>query len=855
MDNEDNEDAQRTDEDLSDELLFRKDEHEELIAKLSELNTLKESGEYDDIEEHIQNAEEAYTACQERIDALIDLLEERGVCTDDALRDTSMDVTMDPSIVEAVEAEMENRPKKRIKFETVPDSNEVDVLQECDLKDAEEMKIIEAEEKSGMVIRHFTGQNGALVQSTAVHDSADIQLEDITAKLPLKVHQSRVVKRALHALTVLRLGFLIAHEMGLGKTLSAIAIVCDIMQKAADMTIVISCPISLIDNWCNEFQIWVPSFTVMAMKQLNASLLSAWKRKGGILIVGHDNYATNQDKYNPDMLVLDEAHICKNKNTNLYKAVSAQKDNKVLLLTGTPLQNNLMEFYAMLSLIHPKLIDMSDFHKNFKRPIEKGLIGGSTDEEIAHGKIQLEVLLEVMKDVMDRKTSLLLKLSLPIDLHEYKLAYRVPPNFNDIVDSEIEKQNQTGTSNGYELNVNYKTMTLSKKEKLEALKMILKAYSTKKVLVFSPCIEALEYFAQNLPNGRMMCGTTSIKDRQALVNEFQEVDGKSSTFNILFLSTKVGGMGLNLIKASLVVIADPSWNPANDRQASFRAFRYGQEQDVTIIRLIAHKTIQNKLYRLAAHKDMCSARLISHGLDPEKQQSADGSTLEFAQQQPQVRHYTAKQIKNRDEYEDDDDSIQTSPDSHLNKLIKSPQFKSVFVSCSDRTVLFDSGDKETLDEQEKAEAENGINKYMARQEFRSVVHNDINYKIPSNCLNITEYYKQPGSEALGDDFIIPFGANGSDAIIRPLTPYYEIMENGKIGWYFGNNYGPCKIQIRQKGKKDPMQSMQYAVAVDEINPFILKGTIQGKSFMYKVMYGGGVESEWSEYSAAFYARK
>lgn len=850
----DNEDAQRTDEDLYDELLFRKDEHEELITKLSELNTLKESGEYDDIEEHIQNAEEAFTACQERIDALIDLLEERGVYTDDALQNTSTVVSIDSSIVEAVQAEMANRPRKRIKFETVPDSNEVDVLQECDPTDADEMKIIEAEEKSGMVIRHFTGQDGDLVQRTTVHDSADIHLNELTAKLPLKVHQSRVVKRALHAFTVLHLGFLIAHEMGLGKTLSAIAVVCDIMQKSPNMTIVIICPISLIDNWCNEFKIWVPSITVLTMKQFNASVISVWKRNGGILIVGHDNYATNQNKYSPDMLVVDEAHICKNKNTNLYKAVSAQKDNKVLLLTGTPLQNNLMEFYAMLSLIHPKLIGMSDFQKNFKRPIEKGLIGGSTDEQIAYGKIQLEVLLEIMKDVMDRKTSLLLKLSLPIELHEYKLAYKVPPNFNDIVDGEIQKQNQTGASNGYELNVNYKTMALSKKDKLAALNMILAAYSTKpalKVLVFSPCIEVLEYFAQNISNGRIMCGTTSIKDRQALVDEFQEVNGKSSTFNILFLSTKVGGMGLNLIKASLVVIADPSWNPANDRQASFRAFRYGQEQDVTIIRLIAHKTIQNKLYRQAAHKDMCSARLISHGLDPEKKQSADGSTLEeHAQKQPQVRHYTVQQIKNRDEYEDDDDSIESSHDLHLNKLIQSPEFKSVFVSCSDRSVLFDSGDKELLDEQEKAEAQNGINKYMARQECRSVVHNDITYQVPSNSLNITEYYKQcKTSEALSEWFQLPVGVDGSDVIVKPLAPYYEIMENGKIGWHFGN-HSDC--HIKYKFAREKVSEVWQTNGIDGIAGDAAK--FEGKWVMYQVWYDGDW-SDWSEQSATFYARK
>ena len=228
----------------------------------------------------------------------------------------------------------------------------------------------------------------------------------------------------------------------LGKTLSAIAIICGIAYKYANSKIVVICPISLIDNWFNEFKKWVPSLQIVPLKKFNDSVVNNWKQRGGILITGHDNFGLHQKEYDADMLVVDEAHICKNKNTTLYKAIAAQRDKNdkisILLLTGTPLQNNLMEFYAMLSLIHPTLLSMSEFQQSFKRPIEKGLIGGSSDEEIAQGKIKLEVLLEIMKDVMDRKTSLLLKLSLPIDLYEYKLAYHVPVKFNDMVDAEFE---------------------------------------------------------------------------------------------------------------------------------------------------------------------------------------------------------------------------------------------------------------------------------------------------------------------------------------------------------------------------------------------------------------------------------
>ena len=116
---------------------------------------------------------------------------------------------------------------------------------------------------------------------------------------------------------------------------------------------------------------------------------------------------------------------------------------------------------------------------------------------------------------------------------------------------------------------------------------------------------------------------------------------------------------------------------------------------------------------------LCSARLISRLI---RKEAADGNTHEVAQQQPQVRHYNAKQIKDRDEYEDDDIEVNVSRDPYLNTLLGSSKFKSVFASCSDRSVLFDSGDNETLDKEEKAEAENGINKYMARQEYRKVIY-------------------------------------------------------------------------------------------------------------------------------------
>ena len=142
-------DAQRDDDDLYDELLLRRDEHEELINKLSELNALKESGEYEDIDEHIVNAERTYAECEQRIDTLSELLEDRGICIDDVFRRNTTDCVMEPRVIQAVQSEMASRLSKPHEYDPISDadSNQVDVLEESNPKDVEEMKMIEAEEK------------------------------------------------------------------------------------------------------------------------------------------------------------------------------------------------------------------------------------------------------------------------------------------------------------------------------------------------------------------------------------------------------------------------------------------------------------------------------------------------------------------------------------------------------------------------------------------------------------------------------------------------------------------------------------------------------------------------------------
>ena len=791
------------------ELKDRLQEIQEYTEVVNELHKYKEEGGYDDIDKHLQNAEKTYETCNERIDELFDLLEERGINATELITFTPFTPEEEQRIRQFEGSEASIKAERKRKYEeyqedmTEEQKNTLFVLEDgADMPD---------HDTTETKMEYYLTDCHTPQKIVHLHEWMKLKLHSHLLQY-LKHHQIDAAKAASYLLFNAKTGYMIAHEMGLGKTLSAIAVISFIFDNSPTATILVTCPLSVMENWYNELAMWSKqchlSFTYsLPLNKYNSDAVRKWKNTGGVLIVGHDNFSSNYSKYTPDYLIIDEAHLCKNKKTKLYQA-SFNSTKARLLLTGTPLQNNLSEFYAMITLLNPTLIDENSFRKQYKVPIEKALLMGASEEEKALGRTLMEILSKITKDIMHRKTISLLKASLP-DCREFKLTYTVPDGFNKQVEENIRKRRESNYDNddegiklnGYELALNYETMVLSKEEKLKAVKMLLDAYKDQKVLIFTPSLDVLKYFSEHI-GGYVMDGKTPVDNRYKMVKEFQ---GDNSKYTTMFMTTKVGGVGLNLTAASVVIIADPSWNPAADKQASFRAYRFGQHKPVTIIRLIANNTIQTKLYNQAAHKDLCSSRIVdSRDVD---------------------RQFTADQIKNKYGEDSNEQVLSTTTDSCLNKVLQH------FYSCTDRSVLFETGLGESLTIEEEAEASNSFNKIMAKQEFRNYETKDgKKMRILSKQLVVDDI---PG-------------------LLNPMTPYYEFSEEYECyTWVFGTEYKYATSYEAEFSKHKGRVRMFDG----HITKFPAKET-NGCQVRYRVIAQNlGDKTNWSEWSAVFYEKK
>ena len=187
--------------------------------------------------------------------------------------------------------------------------------------------------------------------------------------------------------------------------------------------------------WAAEVDKWesllpnVDAFDVVSKMDAQTVQRSVrnWKRRGGLFIIGHDHFARMMDELELDdgcIFAVDEAHILKTPTTQLYHAFSKVTTNKRVFLTGTPLQNHLKEYYAMVQLLSPGLLGdtLTTFRKTYGRAIEDGMLKDSTDEQISNCEKAVQVLWR-MADVMHEKSPELLREHIP-SKHEFRISTR-----------------------------------------------------------------------------------------------------------------------------------------------------------------------------------------------------------------------------------------------------------------------------------------------------------------------------------------------------------------------------------------------------------------------------------------------
>ena len=409
-------------------------------------------------------------------------------------------------------------------------------------------------------------------------------------------------------------GGILADEMGLGKTIQTIAFLLSNKDKKS----IVITPTALIYNWKNELEKFAPTLKVgllHAAKSEREKILDNIDNYD-VILTTYTTYKNDIDKYkniNFDYCIIDEAQNIKNPDAIITKAIKNVNAKVKFALTGTPIENNLMELWSIFDFIMPgylynKSKFKSIFVNNDKNIIElKNLI-----KSFILRRTKKEVITE-LPDKIEQK--------IIIDLEkEHKRAYK---GYVNLITRKIKENNQDNIT-VFSYLTKLRQLCLSpelmvknyqgKNSKLDVLINIINDSSDEKILVFSQFTKVLEVIGKRLNEENIsysyLDGKTSAKDRVKLVEEFNTNNNK-----VFLISLKAGGTGLNLTSANIVVHFDPWWNPAVEDQASDRAHRIGQKNVVNVIKLIAKGTAEERVINLQETKKELIEDVINGNLD------------------------------------------------------------------------------------------------------------------------------------------------------------------------------------------------------------------------------------------------
>ncbi|XP_075882242.1 helicase ARIP4-like isoform X2 [Nelusetta ayraudi] len=592
-------------------------------------------------------------------------------------------------------------------------------------------------------------------------------------------------------------GCLLAHSMGLGKTLQAISFIDVLFRHTQAHTVLAIVPVNTLQNWLSEFNMWVPpaealpadvdpgvltprSFKVHILNDehkntaARAKVVEDWSRDGGVLLMGYEMYRLlslkksfvagrkkkskktmgpvvidldEEDRQQellkgieralsrpgPDVVICDEGHRIKNCHANTSQALKNIRTRRRVVLTGYPLQNNLIEYWCMVDFVRPNFLGTrQEFSNMFERPILNGQCVDSTPHDLQLMRYRSHVLHSLLEGFVQRRGHDVLKDQLP-SKEEHVILVRLSPlqralytefmsrfkeagnsgwlslnplkafcvcckiwNHPDVLYEALQKENlaseqdldlddvtptsssttpsatgatSTGAARGspvpsqepkpleappplgglslnqlqeranqvitYEwakdVMCDYEPGLLENSAKMVLLFHLIEesVRSGDKLLVFSQSLSTLTVIEDFLakrpvppsPNGDKpnqnwvrnlnyyrLDGSTTASERERLINQFNDPSNTSAW--VFLLSTRAGGLGVNLIGANRVVVFDASWNPCHDAQAVCRVYRYGQRKPCHIYRLVCDFTLEKKIYDRQISKQGMSDRVV-----------------------------------------------------------------------------------------------------------------------------------------------------------------------------------------------------------------------------------------------------
>lgn len=416
-------------------------------------------------------------------------------------------------------------------------------------------------------------------------------------------------------------GACLADDMGLGKTVQTIALLLSRAHQGPSLVVM---PTSVLINWQNELQRFAPTLNPLILRQATdrkAAIDSA--SNNDIVLVTYGLLPSEEELLSSkqwNVIVLDEAHTIKNKETKTSKVAMQLNADFRLLLTGTPLQNHLSEIWNLFQFATPGLLsDYKQFTQEFINPIERDQ---EKDPQRQLKKMLSPFILrrtknEVLSELPE-KTEITLKVELSDEeralynhLREEAILNLEDGGRTSAIKAlaEITKLRQVACNAALVLPAKEaKNIPSSKCETFMKLVDEL-MQNHHRALVFSQFTSHLALIEKELKHQgieyQYLDGSVSPTERIRRVEDFQK--GEHPLF---LISLKAGGTGLNLTSADYVIHLDPWWNPSIEDQASDRAYRIGQDKPVTVYRLIASDTIEEKIIALHQTKKSLADALL-----------------------------------------------------------------------------------------------------------------------------------------------------------------------------------------------------------------------------------------------------
>lgn len=470
----------------------------------------------------------------------------------------------------------------------------------------------------------------AVVRDIKSVEDSDYEVPD-SLKNILRNYQ-KTGYRWLRTLEQLNFGGILADDMGLGKSLQVITYMLSIKQENTSKTAysnLIVCPASLVYNWENEIEKFAPDLSKLVIAG------NAAERKKNIeeceqydvVITSYDLLKRDLEQYEERSfyaMIIDEAQNIKNHTTLAAKAVKQVKTEVRFALTGTPIENRLSELWSIFDFLMPGLLySYQKFRTEYELPIVQ------SQDEIVVTRLQRmikpfilrRVKSDVLKEIPDKNEDVVFAKLKGEQLRVYQAGVqRMLDNLNKKSDqdyqtdklqilAEITKLRQIccAPSLVYE---NYAGESAKMDTCMELLRNAIQG--DHKVLIFSQFTSIFDLLEVELKKENIkfyrLDGSTPKAKRASMVAEFNLND-----IPVFLISLKAGGTGLNLTSASIVIHFDPWWNVAAQNQATDRAHRIGQTKTVTVFKLIAKNTIEEKILNLQEAKRELSNQIISEG--------------------------------------------------------------------------------------------------------------------------------------------------------------------------------------------------------------------------------------------------